>query len=147
MKFGGKHHLAKPLGELLAQRIRDTGLLAPGMTIVPVPLAHRAFWKRGCNQTEEIAVNAARCLDLPLETRLLRKIRHTPPQATLTHEQRRTNLKGAFACCPRVAARYRGKRILLLDDVITTGSTVSECARMLVGAGVGGVHAAAVARG
>lgn len=147
LKFGAKHHLARPLGRLLAQRIRETGLLAPGMVIVPTPLTPRARWQRQYNQAEELAAHVARSLRLPLETRLLRKTRHTPPQATLSHEQRRTNLKDAFACRPRVARRYKGACVLVIDDVITTGSTVSECARTLVAAGIGEVRAAAVARG
>jgi ComF family protein len=147
MKFGRKHHLAKPLGELLAQRVRDTELLAPRMIVVPAPLTRSALGDRSYNQAEEIALHVARHLALPLETRLLRKVRSTPPQARLTHEQRRKNLKDAFACEPRVAAQYKDRCVLLIDDVITTCSTISECARTLNKAGIGDVRAAAVARG
>jgi ComF family protein len=147
LKFSARQHLARPLGEMLAQRIRETQLAPPNTLLVPAPLTRRALRRRGFNQAEEIAGHVARCLGLPLETRLLKKIRHTQPQATLTHEQRRTNLKDAFRCDPRVAARCKGRRVLLIDDVITTTGTASECACTLVSAGIGEVRAAAVARG
>jgi len=147
LKFSARQHLARPLGEMLAQRIRETELAPPNTLLIPAPLTRRALRRRGFNQAEEIAINVARCLNLPLEPRLLRKIRHTLPQATLTHEQRRTNLKGAFVCDPRIAAHYKGRRVLLIDDVITTCGTASECARTLAAAGVGEVRAAAIARG
>lgn len=147
LKFGAKQHLARPLGEMLAQRIRETALAPPNTLLVPAPLTRRALRRRGFNQAEEIAANVARCLSLPLETRLLKKIRHTRPQATLTHEERRTNLRGAFACRPRVAARYKGRHVLLIDDVMTTCGTASECARTLAASGIGEVRAAAIARG
>jgi len=147
LKFGARQHLARPLGQLLAQRIGDTGLATPGTLLVPAPLTRRALRRRGFNQAEEIAATVARCLGLPLETRLLRKVRNTAPQATLSHEQRRTNLKGAFVCAPRLAARCKGRPVLLIDDVITTCGTASECARTLAAAGIGEVRAAAIARG
>lgn len=147
LKFGARQHLARPLGAVLAQRIRDTGLATPNTLLVPAPLTRRALRRRGFNQAEEIAATVASSLKLPLETRLLHKIRHTAPQAMLTHEQRRTNLNGAFACDPRLAARYRGRCVLLVDDVITTCGTVSECARTLAAAGIGQVRAAGIARG
>lgn len=147
LKFSARQHLARPLGELLAQRLRDTALARPDALLVPAPLTRRALRRRGFNQAEEIAANVGRSLNLPLERRLLLKIRHTLPQATLTHEQRRKNLRGAFVCAPRLAARYKGRPVLLIDDVITTCGTASECARTLDAAGLGKVCAAAIARG
>jgi ComF family protein len=147
LKFGRRAHLARVLGELLAQRVRATQLAEPGMIVVPAPMTPRAMFHRGFNQAAEIASIAARLLNLQIEARLLRKIRPTPPQATLTAEARQTNLKDAFACVPRVAQRHQGRRVLLVDDVITTGATVSECARTLAGAGIREVRAAAFARG
>lgn len=146
LKFAGKVHLSKLFGNLLAERVRDTDMLAPGLLVVPAPVTRTTLQTRTFNQAEEIAACLARRLNLPLETRLLKKIRHTPPQATLGLEQRRLNLKGAFACDEKRAARFKNATILFVDDVITTGSTISECARTLVAAGIGEVHAAAVAR-
>lgn len=154
LKFGAKLHAAEMLGRLLAQRVVRTELLPlpeAGPTlptiVVPAPLSRHGLARRGFNQAAELAACLARQLKLPLETRLLLKIRSTPPQATLSHEKRRTNLAGAFACNPRIARRCQGRAVLLIDDVITTGSTISECARTLVAAGIGEVRAAAVARG
>lgn len=147
LKFGRKVHVTPVLGELLAARIKATALSEPGLVVVPAPLTRKASRKRGFNQAEELAQWVGKSLDLALETRLLLKQRATPPQATLTKEKRRVNLKGAFSCQPKIARRYQNARVLLIDDVITTGSTISECARALVQAGIGEVRAAAVARG
>jgi len=147
LKFGHKLHLTPVLGELLAARLKATALVEPGWVVVPAPLTAAAARKRGFNQAEELARRVARRLGLACETRLLLKTRSTPPQATLSREERRVNVKGAFGCLARLLPRYQGARILLIDDVITTGSTVSECARALVQAGIGAVRAASVARG
>jgi ComF family protein len=143
LKFGGRLHVAKLLGALLARRVQETGLRAANLVLAPAPLMRR----RDFNQAGEIARWAAQSLGAAMEPRLLRKVRATPPQATLSHEQRRLNLKGAFVCDKKIAARHRERCILLVDDVITTGSTVSECARVLREAGVSEVNAAAFARG
>jgi ComF family protein len=147
LKFGGKMHVAKLLGTVLAQRIQTTGLDTGNLVLVPAPLTRRAMRRRLFNQAAEIALWAGKALRAPVEARLLRKIRSTVPQATLSHEKRRTNLKGAFVCNEKIAARHRDKCILLIDDVITTGSTISECARMLHEAGITQIRAASFARG
>jgi predicted amidophosphoribosyltransferase len=86
-----------------------------------------------------------------VETRLLRKIRATPPQATLDPTARAENLKGAFAADASRARRYAGSGggggVILVDDVMTTGATASECARTLRQAGVSAVRVAVIARG
>ncbi len=149
LKFGGKSHLAKTLGRILARRIAHTSLLdaSGGAVIVPAPLMRAALFKRGYNQAEELAVAVADELKLKLETRLLKKIRATRPQAMLSEKQRRENLVGAFACDAKRARKYKAATILLIDDVITTGSTISECARTLHGAGAKKIFAASFARG
>ena len=159
LKFSRKIHVARVLGEILARRIESTCLLSsavtassseatkPNIVIVPSPLTRKAASVRGFNQAEELAFWVSRRLGFPLETRLLKKIRSTPTQAKLSHEKRRVNLKGAFTCDPALAERYKDARVLLIDDVITTGSTISECARTLSAAGIGEIRAAAVARG
>ncbi len=147
IKFGSKLHFVPPLAELLGRRIQATGVLRGEMIIVPAPLTRPALFQRGFNQARELAAQVAKRLKLPVEPRLIRKIRNTRPQATLSHPQRRENLKDAFVCDARIAARYQNVNILLIDDVITTGSTVSECARTLTAAGTGTICAAALARG
>jgi ComF family protein len=147
LKFSGRIHIAQTMGEILAKRIRDTGLTGPGPVLVPTPLTRQALHRRGFNQAHELALVAGKILGLKVETRLLRKIRGTAPQATLSHTRRRVNLNGAFACNAKVAKRYKDVCVLLVDDVITTGSTISECARTLDAAGIGQIYAAAIARG
>lgn len=147
LKFSAKFHVARVLGDALARRIQAVQLSTAKMVVVPTPLTRKAAWRRGFNQAEELAICVSQRLGLRMETGLLTKIRSTPTQATLSPEKRRLNLKGAFACDAKRAARYKDTCVLLIDDVITTGSTVSECARMLSDAGIGEVRAAAVARG
>lgn len=147
LKFGRKMHVAWMMGNVLAKRIELTGLASPGMVVVPAPLTPRGLRDRGFNQAEELARVVAERLGLRMEPRLLQKIRATPPQATLGREKRRENLDGAFACNVRRAKRYADATLLLIDDVITTGSTVSECARTLHAAGLKSIRAASFARG
>jgi ComF family protein len=147
LKFGRKIHVAHMMGDLLARRIGFTQLFQPDTVVVPAPLTRRGLRERGFNQAEELARRVAKRLKLRIETNLLEKVRLTPAQATLGREKRRVNLAGAFACDTRRARRYASSPILLIDDVITTGSTVSECARTLHAAGIGAICAASFARG
>ena len=147
LKFGRKIHVAHLLGDILARRLQATELIAPGTIVVPAPLTRKALRDRGFNQAEEIARRVARRLRLRCVPRLLEKIRATPSQASLGREKRRVNLDGAFACHAKLAKRHAAAPILLIDDVITTGSTVSECARTLHAAGVKNIRAASFARG
>ncbi|MEI6232571.1 MAG: ComF family protein [Planctomycetota bacterium] len=147
LKFGGKSHLAPTFGRLLAARIASTNLLqgAAETIVVPAPLMRGALFRRGYNQAEELARSVARDLNLKLDTRLLKKIRTTLPQAMLSQKKRRENLIGAFACDTERIKKRGIKTVLIIDDVITTGSTVSECARTLHHAGVETIYAASFA--
>lgn len=148
LKFGRKSHIAKPLGQLIAARIRATNLVEATETLllVPVPLTKAHLQDSGWNHAEEIANCAAEELKARVEPKLLKKIRSTPPQATLKRMERRKNLKDAFECDPARAKKYSGATIVLIDDVITTGTTISECARTLHAAGFQNIRAASVAR-
>lgn len=148
LKFGRKTHLAKPLGELLAKRVRSTQSWEPQqkLILVPVPVTKENLRQSGWNHAEEIATCAANLLSASVEPRLIRKIRATPPQATLKRMERRKNLKDAFACDEKIAKKCVGATILLIDDVITTGTTISECARTLHAAGFASIFAASIAR-
>jgi ComF family protein len=146
LKFGGQIHLAKIIAQLMVQRLEVTQFLRPDMILIPAPPAKKSWNRLTMNHTTEIAQVMASQLKLPLVTNLLKKIRSTRPQATLTNEQRRLNLKDAFACAPRIVKKYSGRPVLLIDDVITTCSTVSECARALRAAGMGEVRAVSLAR-
>lgn len=149
LKFGRRAFAAKALGRALARRIQQTGLLeaAANPIVVPAPLTPAAMLKRGYNQAGELALWVSNELNLRFEPRILKKIRMTMPQAGLSEKRRRENLVGAFECPRKWARKLAGANVLLIDDVITTGSTISECARTLHEAGIGTVVAASFARG
>lgn len=110
-----------------------------------VPLHHVRQRERGYNQARLLADGLARRLGKPVWPRVLKRVRPTGTQTHLTARDRVTNVKGAFGV--RRAERVRGKRILLVDDVMTTGATTSECARALKQAGAAVVSVVTLARG
>ena len=113
-------------------------------SITWVPVSARRLRKRGYDQSRLLAEKLAQRTGLPCEA-LLKKVRHTRPQSlTGDYSKRKANAKDAYRCtAPELA---KGKRILLVDDIVTSGATLSECARMLRAAGAAEVFAAAVAR-
>ena len=113
--------------------------------IVPVPLHHLKEREREFNQAERLASPLAQALALPLNPRLLRRIQPTRTQTLLTKAQRAENVRRAFA--RRDDSRLHGERVILVDDVFTTGATTSACARVLRAAGAGEVCVWTVARG
>jgi ComF family protein len=119
------------------------GAAIDGVCWVPLyPVRER---KRGFNQARVLAAGLARRLRLRLMPPCLERLRNTESQTGLSRGQRRTNVKGAFR--PLRAEWVQGRVLLLVDDVMTTGATVSECARVLKQAGAAGVHVLTVARG
>lgn len=113
--------------------------------VFPVPLHPARFRRRGYNQSAVLAEGLARRLRLAFDPRSLRRARNTPTQTRLSAEGRRANMRDAFAVDR--PEYVRGRAILLIDDVMTTGATFSECARTLKQAGAGRVYALAIARG
>ena len=113
--------------------------------VVPVPLHATKAREREFNQAERIAAGLARALGLPLRTDLLRRVLPTRTQTLLTKQQRADNVRRAFAAAPE--AKLRGARIILVDDVLTTGATTSACAQVLRARGAGEVCVWTVARG
>jgi ComF family protein len=143
-KYGRIKTLARPLGDLLAAALpRDERF----DLIAPAPLHWIRQWRRGFNQSELLAREIARRTGIPL-ARPLERVRHTPSQAGLSNTARRRNVAGAFRC--RRGARgvrlVAGKRILLIDDVMTTGSTAAACALTLKRAGAARVALLTIAR-
>jgi ComF family protein len=140
-KYGRVRTLAKPLGDLLAAALpREERFDA----VTAVPLHWRRQWQRGFNQSELLARATAARYGIPL-VRALGRVRATATQAGLSNTRRRQNVDTAFAC-RRGARGLAGKRILLIDDVLTTGSTAAACARVLKRAGAARVALLAVAR-
>jgi ComF family protein len=140
-KFRGHLNVARLLGQLLAERLR-TGVQPHPDVIVPVPLHPARQRQRGYNQALEIARIVGRELALPVDPGILTRILPTPPQTGLAAPARRRNLRGAF----RVAGEVRGRHLAVLDDVVTTGSTVREIGAVLRAAGAQRIQIWAVAR-
>ena len=133
------------IGEHLGRRLAKTAArLKKVDAVVPIPLHFKRLRTRGFNQSALIAKPIARALGLPLQADVLRRVRDTDPQAGLAKAARAENIHGAFVA--QRPLRIRGRRILLVDDVITTGETVKEAARVLSAAGAASVKAIAAAR-
>jgi len=119
-------------------------LPVPGL-IVPVPLHPKRLKERGFNQSGLLAGEFARKLRVPVSFDAIIRKNRTQPQTRLNRRERLKNMKGAFELV--VAQRVRGRRVLLIDDVFTTGTTLSECARVLKSkGGASEVHAVTVTR-
>jgi len=144
MKFLAGEGLADLAGRMFAEARGESLKAAEIDLVTPVPLHWWRKWGRGYNQAEAVARELAAALQVPFASRLLRRVRWTPQQVQPTRDARRENVKGAF----RVGrgARLTGKAVLLVDDVMTTGSTLSEAARMLRNAGADRVVVAVLAR-
>lgn len=138
-KYGGALHYGALLGRLLAEHCRHRRPDA----IVPVPLHPARLAERGFNQAHELARPLARRIGVPILDDACCRTTATPPQAGLAAQQRYRNLQGAFSASQRV----RGMRLALVDDVLTTGSTLESLALELLRAGAATVEAWAVARG
>lgn len=141
LKFGGRLTHALLLGELFAAALAERGDPLPDC-IVPVPLHPRRLRERGFNQSVELARPVAHRLGIPLWIDGLRRVRHTLPQVRLDARQRQTNPLGAFA----LGVPLPGTRIALMDDVVTTASTIGECARVLRAGGATDIEIWAIGR-
>ena len=139
--------LSVSLGQLLAQR-RHEALreLSPTM-VVPIPMHWWRRLVRGTNSPEILARCLADQLQVPVGLHVLCRCRHTEPQKNLLPKQRFKNMAGAFRVRPRLAGRFSRREVLLVDDVLTTGATCSEAARVLKRAGAVRVTAIVLARG
>ncbi len=141
LKFHGRLTHARLLGEQFAAALAERAAPPPDC-IVPVPLHPRRLRERGFNQALELARIVARHSRIPLLASGLRRVRHTLPQTRLDARQRRTNPLGAFA----LGAPLSGSHVALMDDVITTASTVAECARVLRAGGAADIEIWAIGR-
>jgi ComF family protein len=150
LKYEQVRPAAAVLGRMLAEAVSglDSAWTQNPVVVVPVPLHARKSRQRGFNQSELIAQHALKLRAgngrLVLRSKILERRRETQSQIGLTRHQRRENLRGSFAVArPEEIA---GREVLLVDDVFTTGTTVSECARVLRRAGASKVFVATVAR-
>ena len=142
-KYEYKSHLRRPLGLLTAELLADFATQQQPDLLVPVPLHSSRLRRRGFNQAVLLGEVLSRQWQIPLLRQGLKRTRPTTPQVELTLEQRSHNLHNAFSVTDSNAIRDR--RIMLVDDVFTTGSTLAECARILQQAGCHTVSAVTVA--
>ena len=141
-KYSDRPDLARPLGQLLRRAARDAGLRAE--LVVPVPLHPRRLADRGYNQAALLAAHVAAELGAPLAARGLARLRDTAQQAHLARGDRLANTEGAFRA--RSPTRVRGRVVVLVDDVATTGATLAACRAALLLAGAASVTCLVVAR-
>jgi ComF family protein len=144
-KFDAALDLAQPFARSLADAWRASGRAGPGL-LLPVPLAAERLRERGYNQSWQIARRLARLLHCAADARLLLRIKNTPHQLAFPPEQRAANVQGAFAVEPTRRAELRGRRVTVIDDVMTTGATAAEITRVLRQAGAAEVQVWVVAR-
>ena len=142
LKFRGVRRRALLLGQLAAEALEQRPLAID--VLVPVPLSPSRQRQRGFNQSALIAAEIGRRIGVPVEEWCLERTRETAPQVGRTEVERRENVVGAFAC--REPGIVVGRRIALVDDVMTTGSTLSAGAEALKAAGAARVYAVVVAR-
>jgi ComF family protein len=139
-KYGGVRPLARSFGRFLVDAVpRDTAF----DIVVPMPLHWFKQWQRGFNQADLLAREIGNKWGVPVRN-VIRRRRATLPQAGLTNAKRRANMRGAFQI--RRGRPLDGMRVLLVDDVVTTGATASACARVLKRAGAAHVALLALAR-
>jgi len=142
LKYRNLRSLAVPLAQLLNDYLLTQPV--PGDVLVPVPLHRKRMRERGYNQSSLLAKELGRLISLPVVDGCLIRQRHAPPQArTATVEERRGNVADAFICCDD---RLRDKRVLLIDDVSTSGATLEACAVALKAAGAASVWGLVLAR-
>ena len=153
-KFHGALDLAPALANRLADAVLrsdavrqiDTASPQHSTLLLPVPLSDARLRERGYNQAWELARRVARRLRCPADARLLLRVRDTPHQLAFPPAERAGNVRAAFAIEPRRRAELRGRRVALIDDVMTTGATAAEIARVLLQAGAAQVQVWTLAR-
>jgi ComF family protein len=142
LKFRDELACGRVLGELFARRLLAVRNGALPELIIPVPLAQRRYRERGYNQAAELARPISKLIGVPVRADLIIRQRETVEQTALNQKERRKNVRGAFAHAKSLPARH----VAILDDVVTTGSTVREIAQVLRRAGAKRIEVWAIAR-
>lgn len=145
LKFGRSLAAGRVLSELWLDAVADVAPARPDL-LVPVPLHASRLRERGYNQALELAKPLARALRIPLADKVLSRTRPTAAQANLDAKARRQNLRGAFEFDPVAVPEPNAAHVALIDDVMTTGTTLRECARVLKRAGFARVDVWTLAR-
>lgn len=140
LKYRGLKAAAPELAELLTTYLAENPI--PGDVLVPVPLHPRRLRSRGYNQSALLAKELSKNLGLDMDQSLLIRAKNNPPQVSASREERRENVQGSFRCDGPAG----GRSVILVDDVATTGSTLSACAAVLKAAGASSVWCLVLAR-
>ena len=135
--------MGETLGRLLAEELERCGFFENVDVIVPLPLARVRERQRGYNQSEKIARGIRSMTRLPIERKAVRRLSFSESQTHLEFRERMENVEGAFELVD--AHRLTGKHVLIVDDVVTTGATVTACARQILRAGDVKISVASVA--
>lgn len=143
-KYGDRLDLAAMMGGWMARAGHE--LTRDADAIIPVPLHWRRLWARRFNQSAALAMAISRICGVPVLHEALRRARATPQQVGLSKTQRADNVQGAFRVPPERKAEIAGRRLLLIDDVLTSGATADTCARALLRAGAAAVDVLVFAR-
>lgn len=145
IKYNGQRRLGKSAGKKLALKIRSA--LTDGIDfVVPMPIHHTRMRMRGYNQAEQIATGFCEELSLPLKKQYLKRVISRTSQTRYSRAERDKNIRGSFLVPNKYTSEIKNKDVILLDDVMTTGATLSECCRVLKQAGAGSVYAVTLAR-
>ena len=144
LKYADRLDLARALGTMMVRAGAE--LLAQADVIVPVPLHPWRLWRRRFNQAMALAAVVSRASAVPCDPFLLARVKRTASQVGLSKAQRQDNLQGAFRVPLEARPRVMGRRVLLVDDVLTTGSTANAASRALLRAGAASVDVLAFAR-
>ncbi len=143
-KYGKSESLLVPLGNILVENVKNCDFLRDIDVVIPVPLFWKQQIKRGFNQSEMFARRLSAHLSINISHRNLVRVRNTETQTHLSHDERIYNVTGAFSV--RKRQKIAGKKILLIDDVMTTGVTASECSSVLKKSGADSVYVITLAR-
>jgi ComF family protein len=144
LKYGDRLDLAGPLGGWMARAGRE--LLADADQLVPVPLHWSRLWQRRFNQSAMLARVISAQANVPVADDLLVRTRATQPQVGLARKERARNVQGAFAVERSARIRVKGRNVVVIDDVLTSGATADACARVLRRAGAARVDVLVLAR-
>ena len=143
LKYKSRFKVGVLLGKLLGKEIQELNQIWKINLIIPIPLHHLKKAERGYNQSYYIAKGVSKISNCKLKQNVVRRVKYTETQTTMTLIERKENISKAFKV--RRINVVKGKNILLIDDVITTGATITECGKILLESGANKIYAASVA--